>query len=233
MMLNSVFCRFNSVTSWRFVRVTRNLSALEPQYKNEYKDRNGKSSGYRNLVAYTSIPTFLAFFQKKEEDQTGAKSTFWDKVLPEDIAMLVKKKQVEDETTPEGKLKTTLKRTILMIRRREFEKAEQMAHLALRMAQDIQNYDGITLCYDIMANLAFDQEQYQKAEKLFESVIQRLLQNGVPQDDIKVCYVKMNAFQQTVLEINLNSMTLFSMAGSSFEFKNGPTRRPPKQKRRC
>lgn len=189
-MLKSVFCRFNSVASRHFVRVTRNFSALEPQLKYEYEHRNERSNKRRHIVAYTSIPTFLAFFQKKEDENPESEPSFWDKVLPEDLAILVKKKPVEDETTPEGKLKTTLKRTILAIRRREFEKAEQMAHLALRMAQDIQSYDGITLCYDIMANLAFDQEQYEKAQKLFESVLQRLLQNGVPQDDIQVCYIK-------------------------------------------
>lgn len=75
----------------------------------------------------------------------------------------------------------------MSIRRGEFNKAEQLAHLALRTAQDIQSYDGITLCYDIMANLAFEREQYEKAQKLFESVLQRLLQNSVAQDDTRVC----------------------------------------------
>lgn len=55
------------------------------------------------------------------------------------------------------------------------------------MAQEIQNYDGITLCYDIMGNLAFDREQYEKAKEIFESVLQRLHGKGVPQDDIQVC----------------------------------------------
>lgn len=139
------------------------------------------------MIAYTSLPTFLAFFQKKEDtEESEPEPSFWDKVLPEDLAILVKKKPVEDESTPEGQLKTVIKRTILAIRRSEFDKAEQMAHLALRMAQDIQHYDGITLCYDVMANLAFDREQYEKAQKLFESVLQRLLQKGEAQDDIKV-----------------------------------------------
>lgn len=101
------------------------------------------------------------------------------------MALLLKKIPVDDDSTPEGKLKISLKRTILCIYRGEYNKAEQMAHLALRMAQDVQNYDGITLCYDIMANLAFDREQYQKAETLFEKVL-RLLQKGVPQDDLMV-----------------------------------------------
>lgn len=186
-MLKSVFCRFNSVTPRSFVQLTRNFSAIQPQLKREYRDDKHRSNQYRNVVAYASLPTFLAFFQKKDEQETEPEPGFWDKVLPEDIALLVKKKPVDDESTPEGKLKTTLKRTILAIRREEFDKAEQMAHLALRMAQDIQSYDGITLCYDIMANLAVDREQYKKAQDLFEGVLQRLIEKGVPQDDIMVC----------------------------------------------
>lgn len=79
-----------------------------------------------------------------------------------------------------------MKRTILCIQRGEFKKAEQMGHLALRMAQDIKSYDGITMCYDIMGNLAQEVGQYKKAEDLFVAVLQRLLQQGVAQDDIRV-----------------------------------------------
>lgn len=184
-MLKTIFYRANSLPSRYVVRANRNFSALPHQIKNEHDRSDDKSRKYSSLLAYASLPAFLAFFQKKE-DEPKPEETFLDKVLPEEIGLLLKKKPVEDESTPEGKLKTTLKRTILCIRRGEFDKAEQMAHLALRMAQDIQSYDGITLCFDVMANLAFDREQYEKAEKLFENVLQRLLQKGVSQDDIQV-----------------------------------------------
>lgn len=186
-MLRTIFCRANSSHTRNVICLTRNVSVLQHQFNKEHERSKNRSTQYTNLLAFASLPTFLAFFEKKEDDDETQKESFFDKVLPEEIALLLKKKPVEDESTPEGKLKTTIKRTILCIRRREYEKAEQMAHLALRMAQDIQSYDGITMCYDIMANLAFDREQYVKAEKLFESVLQRLLQNGVPQDDIRVC----------------------------------------------
>lgn len=183
-MLKTIFSRFNSLNSRHFGRVTRNLSAIEQPFNKENGKSNDKSKRCYNLYAYASLPAYLAFFQKKEEDIE--QPAFWEKYVPEEIALFFKKIPVEDESTPEGKLKTTLKRTILCIRKREFQKAEQMAHLALRMAQDMQNYDGITLCYDVMANLAFDTEQYAKAQKLFEEVLQRLIQKGVPQDDIQV-----------------------------------------------
>lgn len=80
-----------------------------------------------------------------------------------------------NDETPEDKLITTIKRSILCINRQQYDKAEQMLHLALRMAQDMQSKDGITYVYDVMANLAMEREQFQKAEKLFADVMRRLL----------------------------------------------------------
>lgn len=192
-MLKTVVCRFNSIKLQNLIKISRNVSAIEQKFHKEHNRTNDNGPRINlNYIAYASLPTFLAFFQKKEEDKE--EPSFLEKILPEDLALLIKKKPVEDETTAEGKLKTTLKRTILCIWRGEFQKAEQMAHLALRMAQDIQSYDGITFCYDVMANLAFETQQYSKAEKLFESVLQRLLQKGVPQDDIQVQKYIQNMF---------------------------------------
>lgn len=184
-MLKTILCRIHSLNSRNYAEVTRNLSALkQPIHKKHNKTNDGSNENIK-YIAYASLPTFLAFFQKKEDDGNKEES-FLERILPDDLALLIRKKPVEDESTAEGMLITTLKRTILCIRKGEYEKAEQMAHLALRMAQDIQSYDGITSCYDVMANLAFETEQYLKAEKLFESVLQRLIQKNVPQDDIRV-----------------------------------------------
>lgn len=169
------------------VRATGYFNILQHQIDSSKHERtNGGAKQGSHLFFYASVPTFLAFFQKKPDEESMPEPSFWEKVLPEDMALLFKKLPVQDDSTPEGKLIITLKRTILCIQRGQYDKAEIMAHLALRMAQDIQSYDGITLCFDIMANLAFDREQYEKAEKLFENVLQRLLQNGVPQDDMQV-----------------------------------------------
>lgn len=182
-MLKTAICRLNSINSRILARrAARNVASFNKTYENKDNNSNDRS----NVFVCASLPAFLAFFQKKDEDGNSEPS-FLDKILPDEIGLLIKKKPVEDLSTPEAMLKNVLKRTILCIRKGEFDKAEQMAHLALRSAQDIQSYDGITLCYDIMANLAFDREQYQKAEKLFENVLQRLLQKGVAQDDIQAC----------------------------------------------
>ena len=61
-----------------------------------------------------------------------------------------------------------------------------MLHSALRLAQDMEDEDGITYIYDILANLAFSTEQYVKAEKLFVSVLQRLIAKGEEKDSNRV-----------------------------------------------
>lgn len=94
----------------------------------------------------------------------------------------------KDEETPEDKLTNNIKWSILYIQRGEHQKAEQMLHLALRMAQDLQNQEGITYVYDILANLAMERGEFKKAEKLFVTVMQRLLGDGSAQDDIKVSF---------------------------------------------
>lgn len=65
-----------------------------------------------------------------------------------------------------------------------------MLHLSLRLAQQTFNELAITYVYDIMANLALQRNQLDKAEKLFVSVMQRLLSTGVPENDNRVIYFK-------------------------------------------
>ncbi|XP_026835720.1 tetratricopeptide repeat protein 19 homolog, mitochondrial isoform X2 [Drosophila erecta] len=92
----------------------------------------------------------------------------------------------EKEETPEDKLITTIKRSILCIQREQYDKAEQMLHLALRMAQDIQSKDGITYVFDLMANLAMEREQFKKAEKIFTDVMKRLFADGHTEESPKL-----------------------------------------------
>lgn len=66
-----------------------------------------------------------------------------------------------------------------------------MLHVALRQAQQLQNYDGITYVYDVMANLAFEIGDIKKAQKLFKSVMQRLISTGTPENDIKIIHMSL------------------------------------------
>lgn len=96
-----------------------------------------------------------------------------------------------EEAEEESELVTTIKRAILLMKKDKHEEAEKMLHVALRMAQDTQNQNGITYVYDVMANLALTQKQYDKAEKLFTSVMQRLMSTGVQESDNKVLHISL------------------------------------------
>lgn len=117
----------------------------------------------------------------------------------------------DGEETPENKIITVIKRAVLSMQREQFDKAEQMLHLALRMAQDLQSKDGITYVYDVMANLAMEREQYKKSEKLFTEVMRRLLEDGYNEDSIKFLHIslKMANIAQLVGDLN-KSMTGFT-----------------------
>lgn len=95
----------------------------------------------------------------------------------------------DQEETPETKLVNTIKRSILCIQNDQYDKAEQMLHLALRMAQDMQSSKGITYVYDLMANLAMEREQFKKAEKLFVDVMRRLMSDGHTEDSPKILHI--------------------------------------------
>lgn len=150
---------------------------------NKFHANDKKSYNY-SISTLVTVPPFLAFFQKKESEKEI--KPFWEKFVPDIILYLIRKRPEESES-PEDQLINLLKLTLFCINEGEYVKAEQMGHLALRMAQDLQHYDGITLSLDILANQADHLKQYKKAETLYTDVIQRLLSKGVPRDDNQVC----------------------------------------------
>lgn len=93
---------------------------------------------------------------------------------------------VDEDEKKHSELIMTLKRSVLATQREQYDKAEQLLHIALRLSQQQQNEQGVTYCYDLMANLAMNRLQLDKAEKLFVSVLQMLLSKGVKEDDLKV-----------------------------------------------
>ena len=60
-------------------------------------------------------------------------------------------------------------------------KADKMLHIALKQAQDIGHEEAVTHIFVLMANLAKDRELFGQAERLFTTVLQRLLSAGEPQ----------------------------------------------------
>ncbi len=69
---------------------------------------------------------------------------------------LEKKKPEEEEMTDEDKLIYNIKLGILSMQKGDLDKAETILHLALRMAEDIGNFDGVTYVYNVLANLAYE-----------------------------------------------------------------------------
>lgn len=150
--------------------------------RNKFHASDKKSHNFS--ISLVTVPPFLSFFHKEENEVDD--TPLWEKFVPNIILHLIRNKKPENEP-PEEQLKNLIKRTLFCIHEGEDVRAEQMAHLALRMAEDLQHYDGITLCYDVMANHADHLKQYKKAEMLYTDVIQRLLWQGVPRDDNRVC----------------------------------------------
>lgn len=92
----------------------------------------------------------------------------------------------DEDEEKESELIMTLKRSVLATQREQYDKAEQLLHIALRLAQQQQNEQGVVYCYDLMANLAMNRLELDKAEKLFVTILQMLLSKGMQQDDLKV-----------------------------------------------
>lgn len=133
---------------------------------------------------------FLPFFSREDDNEN-------DMTPPKQYIIRLKKsypfleinEEEKKQETPQEQFIRTLKYAIAYMQLEQFAKAEQMLHLSLRMAQDQHDFDGITYCFDIMANLALEVEQFKKAEKLFVNVMQRLLQKGHTEDDIQMLHI--------------------------------------------
>lgn len=201
------------------------ISGCGSSYRHHHNRSDHSNQQHNNrkinskVFLWAAAPTFVAFFNKPEgaDDET---LSWFERLLPYKLRIFFQK--VDD--SPEGQLTMMIKRAIICIQENEVEKAEQMLHLALRMAQEMQHFDGITMCFDIMANLALEVEQYEKAEKLFVAVLQRLLQQGTEKNDLKVndCAIR----KRFVLNIDPILITLH-ISGAAHQFENCPNCREP------
>lgn len=91
-----------------------------------------------------------------------------------------------EKLTPEDEIINTIKHSVLFIQKNEYDRAEKLLHVALRQAQQIQHELGITYIYDVMANLALQREQVDKAKSLFIAVTQRIMAAGATENDLRV-----------------------------------------------
>ena len=116
------------------LKAKRNQAFLRSATKNSSRNRNGPNG----FLCGISVGGLASIFVRDDEDESGDDD--------------------DDEKTRKGKkeLIGIIKHGILARNKGDFEHAERMLHIALRMAQDLGNYDAITYVYDQMANVAFE-----------------------------------------------------------------------------
>lgn len=104
-------------------------------------------ANYRRI---SNIKSHIEFKPKKLE--TPAKFLISSSIL----SYFGAKKSEEEVDKEQEALIMTIKRGVLSSLRSEFDKAEQLYHLALRSAQTMKDEKAITYIYDLLANLAYE-----------------------------------------------------------------------------
>ena len=105
---------------------------------------------------------------------------------------------IEKEQTEVSPLITTIKRGILCMQLKEYDKAEIIFHLALSLAQQQDFEEAEMYIYDMLANNSYEKQDYEKAEKLFIQVLSRYLSMGH------------NIGEEAVVEISLKLAMIYS-----------------------
>lgn len=116
------------------------------------------------------------------------------------------------EPEPEHDLIMTIKRGILAAQEGDLKKADQIFHVALRMAVDLGHEEGQTHIYCLLANTALERGFIGQAERLFTEVLKRILANGEPQDSNSVVEISLKLAGIFVLQNELGK------AEQGFEF---------------
>lgn len=141
----------------------------------------------------------------------------------------VEEKSDEQKEKDQEELIMTIKRGVLASLRSEFEKSEQLYHLALRNAQTMKNEQAVTYVYDLMANLAYETGklvkysfksrsserifillgQLEKAEKLFVNVMQRVMGlDNAQEDDVRILHISSKVAHIAYLQENMDKAML-------------------------
>ncbi|KAM8977043.1 tetratricopeptide repeat protein 19, mitochondrial [Pelodytes ibericus] len=96
---------------------------------------------------------------------------------------LYKEKKEEDIPETEKKVISLIKEAKVSIINGDLERAEEILHEAVPLAQESERNRAIIYTYDLMANLAFIRGQLDQAERLFKTTMIYMLNEGVKQDD--------------------------------------------------
>ena len=109
----------------------------------------------------------------------------------------------------EDPLILTIKRGIYCMQNEEYEKAETILHSALQMAQDLSFEKAQAYVYDILANNYFKKQDYKRAEQLFATVFNYVLQKGMSPND------------ETLIEISIKLSHIYSQFGELDKCQTG------------
>ncbi|XP_055948964.1 tetratricopeptide repeat protein 19, mitochondrial-like [Argiope bruennichi] len=105
---------------------------------------------------------------------------------------------LKKEAEEEDPMISVMKLGILNLQKKEYDTAENILHLALKLAQERQDMQAQRYIFDVLANVAFEKGDYPKAEKLFIQVTKELLASGTPFDD------------NAIVEISLKLASIYS-----------------------
>ncbi|XP_013779409.1 tetratricopeptide repeat protein 19, mitochondrial-like [Limulus polyphemus] len=168
----------------------RNTSSITV-YKKQNKSTNDiVNNGVRN-INFVCHP----FYSSGQEKYPGTKSFIRRYAL---LAGILGSLGFQKDEEKEEVLISTIKRGVLSIQKGDLNTAEQILHVALKIAEDEMNPQGITYIYDLLANIAFEKQEHQKAEALFVEVMKRMIASGTPKDD------------NAILEMSLKLSTIYS-----------------------
>jgi len=116
----------------------------------------------------------------------------------------------EEELSIEDTILLYIKKAILSVQRGDIELAEQNLVNALRLSHEHNLEDAKTQIFDMQANLAFQKQEFDRAETLFKTTAQRLVhhQNYATNDN-------------AIVEISLKLAQIYASRGKKDEAVSG------------
>lgn len=115
----------------------------------------------------------------------------------------------EEEEEKEDPLISIMKLGILNMQREEYDKAESILHLALKLAQERADLQAQRYIYDLLANNAYQKGDFPKAEDLFIHVMKELLSSGMDIND------------NAIIEISLKLASIYSKQNQKQKAEEG------------
>lgn len=91
----------------------------------------------------------------------------------------------------ENRLAHVIAMAELALKDRNIEKAEQILHSALRLAEDNKINVGVSCVYDMLATIAFQKGEITQAENYLVRIIERLIQLGYPEENNTIINFKL------------------------------------------